>query len=322
MDESSLDVMAAAWVDAMRRGDFESAYRQTDLIERERRALQARGAFRPQPHYLTWNGDPFEDRDVVVRCSHGLGDTLQFVRYVLMLGEVARSVTLLVQPQLLSLFADAAEFGDVHNAWAFQTRPDALEIEVMELPYAFRSTTENLPRAVPYLPRQPIDAAAARLPRFDTDDAFKVGLLWAASDWDTSRSIPLNLLEPLRHVQGVTFYSLQQGTDADMWREAPLAIQALHHHTHEITAAAAAMLELDLVITVDAMAAHLAGALARPVWVLLKHRADWRWMSDRSDSPWYPTMRLYRQRRAGDWQGVVNAVATDLERAAQSAGLR
>src|SRR5205814_1293816 len=117
-----------------------------------------------------------------------------------------------------------------------------------------------------------------------------VGLIWAASDWDPSRSIPLCSLAPLRELERVRFYSLQQGAPARDYSHAPFPLCALSPYTEDVITAARAMLELDLIIAVDAMGAHLAGALGRPVWVLLKHEADWRWMNERSDSPWYPTM--------------------------------
>jgi hypothetical protein len=140
----------------------------------------------------------------------------------------------------------------------------------------------------------------------------RVGLLWAGSDWDARRSIPLKLLNALRHLSGVRFYSLQQGPHALDTATSRLAIEPLARHTREVSALAAAMLELDLIVTVDCMAAHLAGALGRPVWMLLREHADWRWMTQRTDSPWYPTMRLFRQEREGEWSGVVEQVAEAL----------
>jgi hypothetical protein len=316
MTALELDDVGTRWMAAMKRGDFEAAWRQTDRIERERRALAAAARFEPQAHHLVWDGTPFDGRRVLIRCTHGLGDTLQFVRYVPLVRERARSVCLLVQPQLLPLFAATRDFGDVHNAWNDEPpREHDVEIEIMELPYAFRSTAETLPKSVPYLPLDGV-RYADRLGGMNADGVLKVGLLWAASDWDKTRSISLQVMEPLGRVRGVKFFSLQQGAEAGAWCGAPFAIEPLHRHTAEVAAAAAAMQKLDLVITVDSMAAHLAGALARPVWVLLRHEADWRWMSDRADSPWYPTMRLFRERGPDDWTGVVESVAAELKQAA------
>jgi hypothetical protein len=313
MTPSGLEDVARRWMAAMRRGDFEEAWRQTDRIEIERRALQACGRFTPQPHYLCWDGTAFDARDVLVRCRHGLGDTLQFVRYVPLLRKRARSVCVLVQPQLLPLLQRSREFGDVRSGWTNEKPPHEVEIEIMELAYAFRSTEETLPREVPYVSDAPLAGEERELPAIGCEDTLDVGLLWCASDWDTSRSISLDAFAPLRTVQGAKFHSLQQGTERAAWRNACFDIEPLHEHTTEIVAAAAAMQKLDLVITIDGMAAHLAGALARPVWVLLKHEADWRWMRDRADSPWYPTMRLFRQTRAGDWSEVIGRVVHELQ---------
>ena len=247
---------------------------------------------------------------------HGLGDTLQFARFVPMIGKRARSVTLLVQPALLPLFAGSADFGDVRNGWTAEPPPrHDVEIEIMELAYAFRSSVETLPRSVPYLPLAGIAARALPLSGSSAVYALRVGVLWAASGWDSSRSIALDALTPLApltHAEGIEFYSLQQGDGQHAWRDAPFAMHPLFEHTGDIVRAASAMLQLDLIIAVDGMPAHLAGALGRPVWVLLKHDADWRWIRERSDTPWYPTMRLFRQPRAGDWGAVGLSVAQAL----------
>jgi hypothetical protein len=150
-------------------------------------------------------------------------------------------------------------------------------------------------------------------------DELKVGVLWCVSDWDSARSIPLDALEPLRRVRGARFYSLQQGAAADTWDKAPVALEPLSEHTREITAAAAAMLDLDLVIVPDCMAAHLAGALGRRAWVVLLHEADWRWMEAGSTSPWYPTLRLYRQPTRDDWVAAMEVIATDLQKVVDDA---
>jgi hypothetical protein len=313
MTPPELEDVCTQWMAAMKCGDFEAAWRQTDRIELERRNLEAIGRFVRRDEYLSWNGRAFDRQRVLVRCTHGLGDTIQFVRYVPLLRQRAKSVCVLVQPQLLPLFSDTTEFGDVRNGWTDAAPPGHdVEIEVMELPYAFRSTLQTIPRAVPYLPLASLTRYADLPERFDATPALKVGLLWAASDWDKTRSISLDALTPLAAVPQVKFYSLQQGPEAEDWNGARFPVQPLHRYTQEIAAAAAAMCKLDLVITVDSMAAHLAGALARPVWVLLQHEADWRWMTDRNDSPWYPTMRFFRQPGAGDWKSVVENVVAEL----------
>jgi hypothetical protein len=319
MKEAHLQCVGTSWADAMYRGDYESAWRQTDRIELPRRSSAAAGAFVREPHHLMWDGTPFNQRSVLIRCNHGLGDTLQFFRFVPHVNRLARALTIMVQPPLVELLQGSVDAGQILNGWADQPHANAeVEIEIMELAYACRITTATLPRSVPYLPLAHIRRHARALPSIRKDGCLNVGLIWAGSDWDTSRTIPLKVLEPLLHVPGLRWYSLQQGREADAWRDLPAAIEPLSQHTSDIMTAAAAMLALDLIITVDAMTAHLAGALGRPVWVLLKHCADWRWMRERADSPWYPTMRLFRQPQAGDWVSVAEAAAAALEQTVRS----
>lgn len=318
MTDAELDDVAVRWEAAMRAGDFERAWRETDRIEERRRADEAEGRRVHRSHHLLWNGTAFDGARVLVRCTHGLGDTLQFVRYVPLLRERARQVIVLAQPHLVHLLR-SPQFGDVRNGWTDEAPPaHEVEIEIMELPYAFRSTVDTLPARVPYLPLDNVRAHRAALPAWPHNDAFRVGLVWGSSDWDTSRSIPLSALEPLAEVPGVQFFGLQQGASAEPPANAAFPIVSLSSFTTDIRTAAAVMLELDLVITVDCMVAHLAGALARPVWVMLKHDADWRWMDRRLDSPWYPTMRLFRQPAPGEWAAIGDSVARAL--AANTAG--
>lgn len=302
----------ARWMAAMRRGDFEEAWRQTDRIELPRRQLERAGTFVWQPHHLIWNGQQFSGRHVWIRCNHGLGDTLQFLRFVPFVARVARQVTILTQPPLLSLLSEHPGLGDVRNGWNDEPEPDdCVQVEIMELPYAFRVTRDSLPQTVPYLDHARVEARAKPLPLPEHPGALKVGLLWAASEWDRSRSVPFSELEPLSEIQGVRFYNLQQGPSAADARGSCLDLVPLSRHTSEIVDAAAALLRLDLLITVDSMVAHLAGALGRPVWLLLLQDADWRWMEQLENSHWYPSMRLFRQ-RANGWRGVVEDVATAL----------
>jgi hypothetical protein len=306
------------WLAAMRRGDFEAAWRATDRIELRRRTLQQLPGFQHRPEYLRWDGTPLAGRTVLVRCEHGLGDTLQFMRFVPHLQ--ARQVHFLVQPHLVKLLRDAPGLGAVRNYWTDEPPPaHDVDIEVMELAYALRTTVSSLPPPYAHLHGQ-----VPRSPAFDADDdgRLRVALLWAASDWDGTRSVPLPALAPLFALEEVRFFSLQQGEPANDPLLHRLDIERLSPHTCAIEDAAAAMRQMDLVISIDGMPAHLAATLGRPTWILLKHEADWRWMSGRDDSPWYPTVRLFRQPRAGDWSGVAQMVAAQLRRVAQAHRLR
>jgi hypothetical protein len=310
VEEASPDEVAAAWLAAMRRGEWEEAWRQTDRIELPRRWAQAHKAFTRGPQHLKWDGTAFAGRGVLIRCEHGLGDTLQFIRFVPAVARIAREVHLLVQPQLLALLQGAPGLGQVRNAWTDDPPPPHdVEIEVMELAYALRVNLDSVPPPYPHLRQRAARHCPVALPH---DGRLRVGLLWAASDWDDTRSIPLLALEPLLAAPRAQFFSLQQGRAAQDPLLEGLPIVSLSRHTQDIEAAAAAMLQLDLVITVDGMPAHLAGTLGRPTWTLLKHEADWRWMQARGDTPWYPNMRLFRQARPGDWDGVVRSAARAL----------
>lgn len=298
----------------MQRGDWEAAWRATDRIELPRRARQALPGFQWRAEYLRWNGTPLAGRCVLVRCEHGLGDTLQFMRFVPHLR--ARHVHFLVQPHLVALLRDAPGLGEVRNYWTDDPLPEhEVDIEVMELAYALRATLADLPPPYPHLAR--------KLPRtLDLDLAdegrLRVGLLWAASEWDGSRSVPLQALAPLFALEEVQFFSLQQGELANDPLLNRLDIERLSRRTVAIENAAAAMHAMDLVISIDGMPAHLAATLGRPTWVMLKQDADWRWMEHRQDSPWYPGMRLFRQPRRGDWSAVAQQVASQLRLVAQA----
>jgi hypothetical protein len=309
MQEASPQDVAAAWLAAMRRGDWEKAWRQTDRIELPRRWAQAHKAFVRGPQHLKWDGTAFAGRRVLIRCEHGLGDTLQFIRFVPLISRIAREVHLLVQPQLLALLQGAPGLGQVRDAWTDEPPPPHdVEVEIMELAYALRVRVDNVPPPYPFL-RERLGRPPVELPNHER---LRVGLLWAASDWDDTRSIPLTALEPLLAMPRAQFFSLQQGGAAHDPLLQRFPVVALSKHTSEVAAAAAVMLQLDLVITVDGMPAHLAAILGRPTWTLLKHEADWRWMESRSDTPWYPGMRLFRQLRPGDWDNVVKAAARAL----------
>jgi hypothetical protein len=318
VDEPSPREVAAAWSAAMRSGDWEAAWRETDRIERPRRLRQRRRGSVREPQHLRWDGTPLEGRSVLVRCENGLGDTLQFIRFVPEVARRARDVTVLVQPHLLALLRGLPGLGAVRNGWTDEPAPPhQVEIEVMELPYALRTRIDTLPLPLQHLAHNAAGQLGFALPK---DGKLNAGLLWSASDWDRSRSVPLGTLAPLVRNGNARCFSLQQGDAANDPLAQQLGIVPLSRHTTDIVAAAAAMLELDLVITVDAMAAHLAGSLRRPTWLLLKHDADWRWMDARRDSPWYPEMRLFRQSEPGDWNSVVTAAVNALRTLAADRG--
>jgi hypothetical protein len=306
--DSIPDDGGARWMALMRAGAWDAAWRLSDAVLAARRGV--RDWSLPRHQQCVWDGTPLHGRRVLVRCYHGLGDTIQLVRLLPRLQAIAAEVILWAQPSLLPLLATlrpAPRLIPLHDG-----PPDVAhdaDIEIMELPHALRITPAGLASMVPYLHPPP--------PRHRPAATLEVGLVWRAGEWDPRRSVPLELLFPLARMRGVGLRILQRGP-ARAERPGWFGTEC---GSDDVLDAATCMRGLDLVISVDSMPAHLAGALGVPVWVLLPHPADWRWMEGRDDSPWYPTMRLFRQRRAGDWQAplaqLMNALDARLRAQAQ-----
>ena len=298
------------WMTAMLRGDFEAAWRESD-------AIRMRGT--PDPHRF-WNGEDLHGARVIVRCLHGLGDAVQMLRFAPRLREIASRVIFEVPQRMLSL---APLFRDVDEVitWgeAAPEKPPEwdVQVEVMELPYLFRTKLNDLPMTTRYLALP--DATVQRAAN-DMGPATKprIGLVWASGEWNPERSIPIAMLEAIVRQSSVEFWSLQgdmAAAEAGMWIDGGMVRNATAMCGDGLVALAATIANLDLVITVDTLAAHLAGALGTPAWVMLQYAADWRWMIGRDDSRWYPTVRLFRQPKPGDWSGTVAAVQDALRNA-------
>jgi hypothetical protein len=296
-DPARSRALGDAWMRHMRDGDFDSAWRVSDEVLRFRHGHDCTDL--PRHLQWIWNGEPVQGRRVLVRCYHGLGDTVQFIRYAPMLKKLAAHVAIWAQPELLGLI------GTMNNAFdellpLHDGAPECdydIDIEVMELPHIFRSTLATIPRQVPYLHLQ-----RARLKKGEN---INVGLVWAAGEWDDRRSIPFPILRQLARVQNVRWHILQRGSALKAWDRD----FGVNSGREDVLEAARVIAGLDLLISVDTLAAHLGGALAVPTWTLLHTEADWRWMRGRSDSPWYPRMRLFRQPEPGNWQSVIDEVA-------------
>ena len=266
------------------------------------------------PGRRVWNGSALGGRPIVLRAEQGFGDTIQFVRYAPLLRERFGAGRLILEcPDALKrLMTSAAGVDQVLAPQDARSEQADLEVYVMSLPHRFGTTPQTVPADVPYLRARPQDVDRLR-PLVGTGNALRVGLVWAgnpAQADDRRRSCALATLAPLLEVAGVEFFSLQKGAaadlDGDMIRR--LGLRDLGSACTDLADLAAAMKMMDLIISVCTAPAHLAGALALPVWTLLPHVADWRWLLGRSDTPWYPTMRLFRQPAHGDWGAVVRDV--------------
>jgi hypothetical protein len=295
--------LTAQWMEHMRRGEFDRAWRNSDILLRQHLAAPPDAHDVPRHQQVVWNGASLHGKRVLVRCYHGLGDTIQFIRYVPLLKTIAAHVTVWAQPSLITLLSTACGIDRIISL--HDGTPDCdydVDVEVMELPYVFRTTIETIPARIPYLH---VDASALG------NCKMKVGLVWRGGDWDPRRDVPFDLLTRLAEIQEISFYVLQQETAA--WEDHQSFKTILPPNADALTTARV-MRALDLVVSIDSMPAHLAGALGIRTWTLLQKDADWRWMSDRRDSPWYPTMRLFRQQQPGDWETVVAQVKTELRR--------
>lgn len=266
----------------------------------------------PQPQ---WTGaEDVAGRTVLLYAEQGLGDTLQFVRYAPLLAARGARVVVGCSPALVRLM-ERVDGVSAAVAWGGELPAFDLHIPMMSLPRAFATDLDGIPAAVPYLRADPADVAAWRA-RLPADGRPRVGLVWAgsprtvrgvASPIDRRRSLPLAALAPLADVPGVRFVSLQMGPGAVQLAEAPAGMDILDPMgaVRDFADTAALAETLDLVITVDTSVCHLAGGLGRPTWTLSRADACWRWLGNREENPWYPTMRVFGQDRSGDWSGVV-----------------
>ncbi|MBV8458107.1 MAG: hypothetical protein JO122_15990 [Acetobacteraceae bacterium] len=292
--------LADAWEQAIRAGDFEAAWRINDRVLAERGEVPDDPRL---PYHLrfVWDGRPFAGCDVLVRCYHGLGDTLQFARYIPLLRKRVARVTLQAQSELVPLLRSLPGVDRLMPFRVDQPLPPAeCDIEVMELSHALRLPPETAPP--PYLA---VSEEKVREARQRLGAGLLIGLCGRCGGWNPGRSVPVEVLA--RAVpEGARLVKLERGACRGIgWVNPDDPLDGIMH-------SAALVCAVDLVVAADTMIAHLAGALGRPVFLLLQHRADWRWMEGRRDSPWYPRMRIYRQRGAGSWLEPLEEVRRDL----------
>jgi hypothetical protein len=288
------------WISYMQRGEFSAAWEVADQVLRERSGRPCWDW--PRHLQYVWRGQPIAGRRVLVRCYHGLGDTVQFIRYARLLRPQAADVIVWAQPVLIPLLRTVEGIGlllPLHDG-----TPEVdydVDVEVMELPHVFRTTLDTLPKQCPYI-------AVPPGPAVRTSEEFAVGLIWNSGEWNPERSVPLRLFRALKGIEGVRLHAFQRGPSLREWSEDWGPVSG----SDDVMTAAAAMRAMDLVISVDSFPAHLSGALGVPTWVLLMAEPDWRWMERGESSPWYPTMKLFRQEHAGDWASVLERVGETL----------
>jgi Flp pilus assembly protein TadD len=301
----------------LRQGRFEEGWH----------CLEARNWYAALAAHLScprWQGEALVGKSLLISYEAGHGDMIQFCRYADVLkAQGAASITMICHPALKTLFAELESVDVVisfdeqipASGWDFWTPP-------LSIPYYYKTRLDSIPAKIPYLqvPTNCIEKWSTLLPK----DGLRVGLVWKGStqfENDADRSLPsLEVLAPLWAVAGVNFISLQKGAGEDEAAQPPggLSLISLGPQLEDFADTAAVVMGLDLVICVDTAIAHLTGALGKPCWILLpEYKTDWRWLTDRADSPWYPgNMRLYRQSAMGDWSTVVAEVVAALEQLA------
>jgi tetratricopeptide (TPR) repeat protein len=265
--------------------------------------------------------EEIEGKTILVCADEGLGDTIHFVRYVPMLADRGARVLLAVQPPLERLLSGLSGVSQIIPMSAIVSQAFDFHCPVSSLPLAFKTGIETIPSEVPYLPLPPSNGIQTWADRLPTRSGMRVGLVWSGSPThgnDANRSIPLRLLAPLLDT-GATFVSLQKDPrpqDKELLEQSGIIDMTADLADFADTAALASC--LDLIITVDTSVAHLTGALGIPTWVLLPWTPDYRWLLERSDSPWYPTVRLFRQDETRDYGRVLATVRSELALAIRS----
>jgi len=262
-----------------------------------------------------WDGSPLNGQTILIYGDHGLGDTLQFIRYVPLVQGRGGRVIVAVRKPLVRVIASCPGVEMVIPEG--EVLPDfAVYIPAMSLPRIFGTTLATVSAQVPYLAAD-LELVERWRDDIGQDNGFRIGIAWQgnpAYTKDRQRSFALMQFEPLSHLEGVRLYSLQKDFGAEQIAEASnrFVVTDLSSRFTDFMDTAAAMRNLDLVIAADTSIVHLAGALGFPVWVALPFDSDWRWLLNRDDSPWYPTMRLFRQTRPGDWCDVFKRIADEL----------
>jgi tetratricopeptide (TPR) repeat protein len=297
----------------LQKGDYQQGWPAYEWRWRRKRTRQ-----RPfvQPR---WEGEPLAEKTILLWCEQGLGDTIQFVRYAALAKQRVGQVILECPPLLLPLLSSCPGVDQVVAEGS--PLPDFdVQAPLLSLPAVCGTTMATVPAEVPYLrvEQQRVEDWRVRL---EAESGLRVGVVWRGNPhhpWDRHRSVPLVCLEPLARVEGVRFISLQKGPGREQIAQAIERLtvvdlgEQLDAEGGAFVDTAAVMQVLDLVVCVDTAAAHVAGALGVPVWVALSRIADWRWLLERSDTPWYPSMRFFRQSRLGDWQEVFERMAGEL----------
>ncbi len=271
-----------------------------------------------------FDGTSYEDKTIVIQCEQGLGDTFQFIRYAKLLHEKKAHIIIVAQKPLKTLLQTCCNYIDKVILPGESIPPYDYQIPLMSLPYVLNTRVNTIYNDIPYIKADQVLATYWKT-KLNTK-TFNVGLCWQGNaQYRTqllqlavsAKSTSLQNFLPLTNVQGCSFYSLQKVNGTDQLKQFTASIidfgKEIDEEHGSFMDTAAIITNLDLVITIDTSIAHLASALGKPTWILLPNPADWRWMLDRTDSPWYPNVRLFRQKTPGDWQSSMKEVIQALK---------
>lgn len=288
------------------KGEYEVGWREYEWRWEKKGFTSPRRSF-PQP---LWRGEPVFGKTVLVHAEQGFGDTLQFCRYIPILASLGAHVIFECHVPLAYLMRTLP--GDAQIIPMGQPLPlFDLHVPLMSLPMIFNTILETIPGRGPYL-TPPEECQSHWQSLVSGNGGLKVGICWAGKSYpDPARSCSPDQLLPLSEIKGVSWYSLQVGWGNSL----PFPMTDFTGGIRDFSDTAGIMSQLDMVITVDTAVAHLAGALGKPTWVMLPHVPDWRWLLERDDSPWYPSIRLFRQSRRGWWVDVVDMIGKMLSEA-------
>jgi tetratricopeptide (TPR) repeat protein len=273
-------------------------------------------AYRRNFSQRLWDGGYTRNQTILIHSESGFGDTIQFIRYVPLIAEMGAKVIVECQKELCSLIKNIAGVHKVVGR-GLQLPIFDLQCPLMRLPIVFDTTLNNMLANTPYLTADPILVKNWKDKIKLDNSKLNIGLAWAGRKFPyQEKSCTLDTFQLLTTLNGIGFYSLQKGEDSKQVKNIVEGREFFDYSEdiYDFSDTAALIENLDLVISVDTAVAHLAGALGKPVWTLLPCIPDWRWMLQREDSPWYPSMRLFRQPSIGDWESVLNRVASELQK--------
>jgi tetratricopeptide (TPR) repeat protein len=294
------------------KGDYDQGWKEYEWRWSTKEAC-SRGFSQP-----LWDGGDITGLTILLHAEQGMGDTIQFIRYAPLVAQRGAKIIIECQKELTSLFAPITDIGEVISRGdplpAFDTH-----CPLLSLPLVFGTTLENIPARIPYISVNPILMQKWHNKIHYDSSELKVGLVWAGSPRykeNRNRSFSLELYSSLGRLKNITFYSLQKGEAARQAENPPdgMNLIDLTQEMNNFSDTAALIENLDLIISADTAVAHLTGALGKPVWTLIPFSPDWRWLLNREDSPWYPTMRLFRQLSIGDWEPVITRIEDELQK--------